>query len=188
MWLRLLSVLRRWFCCCWYFPLFVGVLCLSLFCYALLCVHSSFTITLKIKRKLVAFLLLSYRCIVIDWILHSYFRTIFQTCCHSFWRCKGAGGKFRSRWKFECERSYTLISSLSQYMSEPGEQDYTIRGTYELMVFKRFLTLSMLGNFCMLFCHLLDFFSSTARHAKSYCSHHGRRRSRSTAFRSRHTV
>ena len=24
-----------------YFPLFVGVLCLSLFCYALLCVHSS---------------------------------------------------------------------------------------------------------------------------------------------------
>ena len=24
-----------------YFPLFVGVMCLSLFCYALLCVHSS---------------------------------------------------------------------------------------------------------------------------------------------------
>ena len=37
-----------------YFPLFVGVLCLSLFCYALLCVHSSFAITLKRKRKLVA--------------------------------------------------------------------------------------------------------------------------------------
>ena len=47
-----------------YFPLFVGVLCLYLFCYALLCVHSSFAIILKRKRKLVALLLLSYRCIV----------------------------------------------------------------------------------------------------------------------------
>ena len=47
-----------------YSPLFVGVLCLSLFCYALLCVHSSFAIILKRKRKLVALLLLSYRCIV----------------------------------------------------------------------------------------------------------------------------
>ena len=46
-----------------YFPLFVGLLCLSLFCYALLCVHSSFAIILKRKRKLVALLLLSYRCI-----------------------------------------------------------------------------------------------------------------------------
>ena len=35
-------------------PLFVGVLCLSLFCYALLFVHSSFAIILKRKRKLVA--------------------------------------------------------------------------------------------------------------------------------------
>ena len=47
-----------------YFPLFVGVLCLSLFCYALLCVHSSFAIILERKRKLVASLLLSYRCSV----------------------------------------------------------------------------------------------------------------------------
>ena len=46
------------------FPLFVGVLCLSLFCYALLCVHSNFAIILKRKRKLVALLLLSYICIV----------------------------------------------------------------------------------------------------------------------------
>ena len=45
-----------------YFPLFVGVLCLL--CYVLLCVHSSFAIVLKRKRKLVALLLLSYRCIV----------------------------------------------------------------------------------------------------------------------------
>ena len=47
-----------------YFPLFVGVLCLSLFCYALLCVHSSLVIILKRKRKLVTLILLSYRCIV----------------------------------------------------------------------------------------------------------------------------
>ena len=47
-----------------HFPLFVGGLCLSFFCYALLCVHSSFAIILKWKRKLVALLLLSYRCIV----------------------------------------------------------------------------------------------------------------------------
>ena len=46
-----------------YFPLFVGVLCLYLL-YALLCVSSSFAIILKRKRKLVALLLLSYRCIV----------------------------------------------------------------------------------------------------------------------------
>ena len=39
-------------------------MCLSLFGYALLCVHSSFEIILKRKRKLIALLLLSYRCIV----------------------------------------------------------------------------------------------------------------------------
>ena len=48
-----------------YFPLFVVVLCLSLFCYAILCVHSSFAIILRRKGKLVALLLLSYRCIVV---------------------------------------------------------------------------------------------------------------------------
>ena len=47
-----------------YFLLFVGVLCFSSFCYALHCVHSSFAIILKRKRKLVDLLLLSYRCIV----------------------------------------------------------------------------------------------------------------------------
>ena len=39
-------------------------LCLYLFCYAFLCVHSSFAIILKRKRKLVALILLAYRCIV----------------------------------------------------------------------------------------------------------------------------
>ena len=47
-----------------YNPLFVGVLCLSLFCYVLLYVHSSFANILKRKRKLAALLVLSYRCIV----------------------------------------------------------------------------------------------------------------------------
>ena len=42
-----------------YFPLFVGVRCLS-FCFALLCVHSSFAIILKRKRKLSTLLILSY--------------------------------------------------------------------------------------------------------------------------------
>ena len=50
--------------CLMFFPLFVGVLCFSLFCYALLLVHSSFAIILMRRRKLVASLLLSYRCIV----------------------------------------------------------------------------------------------------------------------------
>ena len=45
-----------------YSPLSVGVLCLSLFCYALLCVYLSFAILLKRKRKLATLLLLSYRC------------------------------------------------------------------------------------------------------------------------------
>ena len=47
-----------------YFQWLVGVLCLSLFCYALLCVQSSLAIVLKRKRKLVALILLSYRCLV----------------------------------------------------------------------------------------------------------------------------
>ena len=47
-----------------HFPLFVGFLCLSLFCFALLCVHSHFAIILKRKKTLVALLVLSYRCSV----------------------------------------------------------------------------------------------------------------------------
>ena len=59
-----------------YFPLFVGVLCLSLFCNALLCVHSSFAIILKRKRKLVALLLLSYRCIITKNVLWLFLRVL----------------------------------------------------------------------------------------------------------------
>ena len=47
-----------------YFPFFVGVLCLSLFCYALRFVHSSFAIILKRKRELITLLLLSFGCLV----------------------------------------------------------------------------------------------------------------------------
>ena len=50
--------------CSMYFPLFVRSLCLSSICFALNCVHSSFAIILKRKRKLIALLLLSYRCLV----------------------------------------------------------------------------------------------------------------------------
>ena len=50
--------------CLMFFPLFVGVRCLSLFWYALLCVLSSFAIILKRKRELVAMLSLSYGCLV----------------------------------------------------------------------------------------------------------------------------
>ena len=49
------------------------VLCLSLFCYALLCAHSSFVIILKSKKKLIALLLLSYRCIVAINVLWPFF-------------------------------------------------------------------------------------------------------------------
>ena len=70
LWLRPLSVLRWWvillllICCLVRFPLVVGVLCLSLFCCALLCVRFSFAISLKRKRDMVALLLLSYGCLV----------------------------------------------------------------------------------------------------------------------------
>ena len=49
------------YCLCT-FP-FVGVLYLSLFCYALLCVLSSFAIIFEGKKELIAFLLLSYGCL-----------------------------------------------------------------------------------------------------------------------------
>ena len=50
--------------CLMHFPLFVRVLCLSLFCYALLCVQSSYVIILKRKGEMVALLLLHYGCLL----------------------------------------------------------------------------------------------------------------------------
>ena len=52
-----------------YLSLFVGVLCLSLFRYTLLCVVSSFAIILKRKRELAALLLLSNGCLVTVYVL-----------------------------------------------------------------------------------------------------------------------
>ena len=51
------------------FPISCGVLCLFLFCNALLCVLSNFAIILKRKRELVALLLLSYGCLVTAHVL-----------------------------------------------------------------------------------------------------------------------
>ena len=51
-----------------YFPLFVGVLYLSLFY-----VHSSVAIILKRKKKLVVLLLFSYRCIFTITVLWLFF-------------------------------------------------------------------------------------------------------------------
>ena len=55
--------------CFMYLPLFVGVLCWSLFCYALLCVLSSFAIILKKKRELIALRLLSCGCLATVYVL-----------------------------------------------------------------------------------------------------------------------
>ena len=51
----------------------MGVLCLSLFWYTLLCVLSSFAIILKRKRELVTLLLLSYGCLVAVNVLWLFF-------------------------------------------------------------------------------------------------------------------
>ena len=47
----------------------MGVVCLPLFCYALICAHFMFAIIWKKKRKLVDLLLLSYRCSVTIYVL-----------------------------------------------------------------------------------------------------------------------
>ena len=49
--------------CFMYLPLFVGVLCWSLFWYGLLYVLSSFAIIMTRKKELVAMLLCSFRCL-----------------------------------------------------------------------------------------------------------------------------
>ena len=70
-WLRLLSVLRRWFCCCDFLFIvtpIVGVCNCSMFWCMLLYVHSSIAIILMGKRELVALLNLSSWCLVIvEW-------------------------------------------------------------------------------------------------------------------------
>ena len=65
---------------------------MSLFCFALLCVHSSIAIVWK--RKLVALLLLSYRCIetinvmwlflTVPWVGLQYVIVLFLFCCFTY--------------------------------------------------------------------------------------------------------
>ena len=84
--------------------MFVFVL-LSLFCYALLCVHSSFAIILKRKRKLVDLLLLSYRCIVTinvlwlflmgPWVGLQYVILVFPDHTHLLFEVFGYGNAFK---------------------------------------------------------------------------------------------
>ena len=75
-WSLSLSTLLLFIYCLIHFPLYVGVLCLSLFCYTLLCFHFCFAIILKWKRKLVALLLKSCRCIVTVNILWLFFTVL----------------------------------------------------------------------------------------------------------------
>ena len=80
-----------------FFQMFVGVLCLSLFCYVFRCVHSSFVIILKRKRKLVTLLLLSCRCIVtidvlwffltMPWVGLQYLIVVFSDPTHLLFCC-----------------------------------------------------------------------------------------------------
>ena len=55
-------VLLLLMCCLVCFPLIVGDLCLSLLCCALLCILSSFAVILKMKRELIAFIVLQMSC------------------------------------------------------------------------------------------------------------------------------
>ena len=57
-----------------------------LLCYALLCVHTSFGIILKRKSKLVALLLLSYRCIVTVDVMW-FFLTVAAVCWSAVCEC-----------------------------------------------------------------------------------------------------
>ena len=65
---------------------------LSLFCFALRCVHSSFAVIIKRKKKLATLLLLSYRCIVtinvlwlfltVQWVGLQYVIVVFPDHAH----------------------------------------------------------------------------------------------------------
>ena len=65
---------------------------MSMFCYALLCVHSSFAIILRRKRKLLALLLLFYRCsvtinvlwlfLMVPWVGLQYVTVVFSDQTH----------------------------------------------------------------------------------------------------------
>ena len=68
--LRLLFILRWWFCGCWFIVICTPIVCggsvfvFVLVCIALLYVLSSFAIILTRKRELVVLLLLSFGCLI----------------------------------------------------------------------------------------------------------------------------
>ena len=80
-----------------YFPLFVGVLCLSLLCYAVLCVRSRFCDHLEEEEKSGCFAILYYRCTVtinVLWLFLTLSRVglqcvivIFPDYTHFLYRC-----------------------------------------------------------------------------------------------------
>ena len=98
-WPRLLSVLRQWFCFCWSIVLCTSH-CLLEFCVCLCFVMHyfvsilAFAIILKRKRKLVALLLLSYKCIAtinvlwlflnVPWVGLQYVIVVFSDHTHIF--------------------------------------------------------------------------------------------------------
>ena len=73
-----------------------GFCVVFVFCYALLCVHSSFAIILKRKRKMVALLLLSYRCLstvnvlwlffMVPWVGLQFVIVVFPDHTHLFFK------------------------------------------------------------------------------------------------------
>ena len=96
-----------------YFLLLEGVLCLSLFCYVLLCVHSSFAIILKRKLKPVALLLFSYRCIVTINVL---------------WLFVSAEG-----WSAVCDCGISWLYSLTFYTMS-GKHVFTVWKTVGILI------------------------------------------------------
>ena len=84
-------------------PIVCGSSLFVFVCYALLCVYSSFAIILKRKRKLVALLLLPYRCLVIVNVLWLFLKmpwvglqcviVVFPDRTHFLWLIKRQSGK-----------------------------------------------------------------------------------------------
>ena len=71
---------KRWFCCCYslfiVLPLFVVLCVRSLFCYAVLCVLSSFAVISLGMRRLIALLLLSFNSVLMAVTVLCFFLTI----------------------------------------------------------------------------------------------------------------
>ena len=90
----------------------------------IVCVHSSYAIILKRKRKLVALLLLSYRCIVtidilwlfliVPWVGLQYVIVVFPDHTHLLfdWNCSGI--------LFKNNLDYSILNCINMYGNEKG--------------------------------------------------------------------